>query len=206
MNFDFLRECNAQTEELQKIYNAIIDELESAEIKYWSEPQKSGILLRGVAEKICRIYNIYFEIGCPKNYSLEDFLCYTNDDAHNALVSRFLSGVRKEQRDRLNKLRVLGDDCIWGEDAPNQGMSLEDRMGQNVKRMMETMMETLKDMCIRIHKRTDWAGRTFLESELPGQKKEPVEVVVIPDGKAVKYKNIKEKIKKIFMVSGRQTC
>lgn len=206
MNFDFLKACNVDTEELQKIYNAIIDELENAEIKYWSDPQKCGILLRSVAEKVCRIYNIYFEIGCPKNYSLEEFLCYTNDDAHNALVSRFLSGVRKEQRDRLNKLRVLGDDCIWGEDAPDQGMTLEDRMAQNAKRMMEIMMETLKEMCARIHKRTDLAKRTFLESDLPEKKAKIVETVVMPDGKTAGYKNIKEKIKKIFMVSDRETC
>lgn len=206
MNFEFLKACNADTEELQKIYDAIITELENAETRYWSDPQKCGILLRGVAEKVCRIYNIYFEIGCPKNYSLEEFLCYTNDDAHNALVSRFLSGVRKEQRDQLNKLRVLGDDCIWGEDAPDQGMTLDDRMAQNAKRMMEIMMETLKEMCIRIHKRTDLANRTFLENDLPEKKVEQVEAVAVTDSKATGYKNIKEKIKKIFMVSDRETC
>ena len=64
-----------------------------------------------------------------------------------------MSVVRKEQRDRLNKLRVLGDDCIWGEEAPDQGMTLKDRMGQNARHMMETMMEVTKDMCEKINKR-----------------------------------------------------
>ena len=74
-------------------------------------------------------------------------MCYTDDDAHNVMVSRFLSVVRKEQRDRLTKLRVLGDDCILGEAGPDQGMSFEDRMSQNAKRMMETMMDVTKDRC-----------------------------------------------------------
>ena len=173
MNFDFLKECRMESVELQGMYDTISAELEKAEWKYWRNPQECGVILRGVAEKICRVYNLYYEIGCPQTYSLEEFLCYTDDETHNALVSRFLSTVRKEQRDRLNKLRVLGDDCIWGEDAPDQGMTFDDRMAQNAKKMMETVMEVLKEMCEKINKRDDVYDEFFLEIGLP-EKKEDV--------------------------------
>lgn len=173
MNFDFLKECKMESAELQTMYDTISAELEKAEWKYWRNPQECGIIVRGVAEKICRVYNLYYEIGCPKTYSLEEFLCYTDDETHNAKVSRFLSTVRKEQRDRLNKLRILGDDCIWGEEAPDRGMSFDDRMGQNAKKMMETVMEVLKEMCEKINKRDDVYDEFFLEIGLP-EKKEDV--------------------------------
>lgn len=173
MNFDFLKECKLESPELQGMYDTISAELEKAEWKYWRNPQECGVILRGVAEKICRVYNLYYEIGCPKMYSLEEFLCYTDDEAHNALVSRFLSTVRKEQRDRLNKLRMLGDDCIWGENAPDRGMSFDDRMAQNAKKMMETVMEVLKEMCEKINKRDDVYDEFFLEIGLP-EKREDV--------------------------------
>ncbi|MCI5874739.1 MAG: hypothetical protein PUJ55_13825 [Clostridiales bacterium] len=173
MNFDFLKECKLESPELQGMYDTISAELEKAEWKYWRNPQECGVILRGVAEKICRVYNLYYEIGCPKMYSLEEFLCYTDDEAHNALVSRFLSTVRKEQRDRLNKLRMLGDDCIWGENAPVRGMSFDDRMAQNAKKMMETVMEVLKEMCEKINKRDDVYDEFFLEIGLP-EKREDV--------------------------------
>lgn len=167
MNFDFLKECELESEELQQMYENILTELEKAEWCYFRKPQDCGIILRGTAEKICRIYNLYYQIGFAKETSLEEFLCYTDNETHNAMVSRFLSVVRKEQRDRLNKLRVLGDDCIWGEDAPDQGMTFEDRMSLNVKRMMDTMMDTLKDMCEKINKRDDVADKVFAEDALP---------------------------------------
>lgn len=168
-NFGFLRECRMESEELQAMYDAIGEGLERAEREYRKNPRDCGIILRGVAEQICRVYNLYYEIGCPRSNSLEQFLCYTQEEAHNTQVSRFLSAVRKEQRDRLNRLRVLGDDCIWGEDAPDRGMTLEDRMVQNVRRMMDTMTETLKSMCARINGRDDLEDIHFMESRLPGQ-------------------------------------
>ena len=171
-NFEFLRECRMESEELQAMYDAISGELERAEREYRKNPGDCGIILRGVAEQICRVYNLYYEIGCPQNHSLEQFLCYTQEEAHNMQVSRFLSAVRKEQRDRLNRLRVLGDDCIWGEDAPDRGMPLEDRMAQNVRRMMDTVTETLKSMCARINGRDDLGEIYFMESRLPGQDME----------------------------------
>lgn len=169
MNFDFLKECQSQSPELEQMYEAISGDLEQAEQCYWGNPQQCGILLRRVSEKICGIYNAYYEIGCPQGTLLEEFLCYTDNDEHNVMVSRFLSVVRKEQRDRLNKLRVLGDDCIAGEAAPSKGMTFEDRMSQNARRMMETMMETLKDMCGKINKREDICDLCFTDEDLPGK-------------------------------------
>ena len=115
MNFEFIRECRLESDELQAMYDNVLQELERAEHYYWRKPQECGIILRQTTERICRIYNTYYQIGYPGNASLEEFLCYTDENEHNVMVSRFLSVVRKEQRDRLNKLRVLGDDCIWGD-------------------------------------------------------------------------------------------
>ena len=172
MNFEFLKECKSESEELQQMYGAVSAELEKAEWSYFRKPQECGIILRGTAEKVCRIYNLHYQIGFAKETSLEDFLCYTDNETHNAMVSRFLSVVRKEQRDRLNKLRVLGDDCIWEEDAKDYGMSFEERMSLNVRCMMETMMETLKDMCEKINKRDDVADKIFMEDALPERKED----------------------------------
>lgn len=172
MNFDFLKGCKLENSELQWMYEVIAAELEKAEWRYFRNPQECGIILRGTAEKICRIYNTYFEVGYPKEASLEEFLCYTDNEQHNVLVSRFLSVIRKEQRDRLNKLRVLGDDCVWGEEAPDQGMSFEDRMSQNAKRMMETMMEALKEMCTKINKLDGICEKAFREEALPEQREQ----------------------------------
>lgn len=177
MNFDFLKECKLDLVQLQEMYEGVYKELEKAERCYFKNPQECGIILRSVAEKVCRIYNTYYEIGYSKDTSLEEFLCYTEKEEHNAMVSRFLSVVRKEQRDRLNKLRVLGDDCIWGEEAPDQGMMFEDRMSKNAKRMMETMMETLKDMCEKINKRDDVSDKFFQEEALLMQREQEFEEV-----------------------------
>lgn len=201
MNFEFLRECRPEEPELQRLYEQIAAELEQAEHRYWDKPEQCGMILRGVAEKICRIYNMYYEIGCPMTYSLEEFLCYTDEETHNAMVSRFLSAVRKEQRDRLNKLRVLGDDCIWGEDAPDRGMTYEDRMAQNARRMMETMMELLREMCGRINKREDLQEMVFVEPEH--------NEALCTKGETQQtgtYEKIKEKIKKMFMASSEEKC
>ncbi len=171
MNFGFVEECETGEPELAKMYAAISGELEKAERLYWENPQECGIILRRVAEKICRVYNRHYEVGFGEETSLEEFLCYTDKDEHNVMVSRFLSVARKEQRERLNKLRVLGDDCIWGEDAPDLGMAFDDRMSQNAKRMMETMVETLKDMCTKINGRDDLGSVFFSEDKLPVQKR-----------------------------------
>lgn len=204
MNFGFLRECRLEEPELQRLYESIATELERAEQRYWDKPEKCGMMLRAVAEKICRIYNIYYEIGCPMTYSLEEFLCYTDNETHNAMVSRFLSAVRKEQRDRLNKLRVLGDDCIWGESAPDRGMIYEDRMARNAKQMMETMMELVKEMCEKINKCENLQGVVFVEPDRPEQSE--MQFVHNDEQREGSYKKIKEIIKKMFMVSAKEKC
>ena len=105
MNFDFMMECEIKDPKIKAAYDEIYKELVDAEAHYWKEPQQSGILFRKTAERICRFYNDYYEIGFPEGTLLEEFLCYTDKEEHNVLVSRFFSMV-KDQRDRLNKLRV----------------------------------------------------------------------------------------------------
>ena len=66
-------------------------------IKIWKKQRnyigqnhrECGMMLRRATEKICRIYNGYYEIHFPESATLEDYLCYTGDDDHNAMVSRF---------------------------------------------------------------------------------------------------------------------
>lgn len=174
MNFDFLKECKMESPALQEMYESLSQKLEQAEWSYRSNPRESGMLLRDAAEDICRIYNAHYAVGFAEGTALEQFLCYTDDEAHNAMVSRFLSVVRKEQRDLLNKLRVLGDDCVLGQQANGRGMAFEDRMSQNVKRMMEAMMGATKDMCKKINKREDLYDEVFLEEALPEPVREEV--------------------------------
>ncbi len=167
MNFTFMTECEISDPEMGRAYQEIYRELEEAENHYWKEPRQCGIILRGTAERICRFYNDHYGIGFPQGTLLEEFLCYTDEDAHNVRVSCFLSTV-KEQRDRLNKLRVLGDDCILGEEGPDRGMEFNERMAQNAERMADTMMEVIKDMCKKLNGRTDVDGLVFYEDWVPG--------------------------------------
>lgn len=190
MNFDFFKECRMESPVLQEMYGDIFNDLEEAERRYRKKPRECGVLLRGTAEKICRVYNLYYEVGCPEEASLEEFLCYTDRDEHNAMVSRFLSAVRREQRDRLNRLRVLGDDCILGEKGPDLGMTLEDRMSQNAKHMMETMMEAIKDMCVQINKRDDVYDEFFSEEGLPENCAEGAVESDLEKGRAAKKKTL----------------
>ncbi len=170
MNFDFVRECKMEDPALQTLYDEAAGLLTRAEENYWRNPQECGICLRRVAELVCGIYDGYYEVGCGQGMPLTEYLCYTADDDHNVMVSRFLSVSGKEQRDRLNRLRVLGDDCLAGRNAPDQGMTFEDRMGQNARRMMECALELMRDMCIKINKREDIAGIAFSEDELPEKR------------------------------------
>ena len=167
MNFKFMTDGEFPNEELKTYFEELEKDLERAESLYWKKPQQCGIMLRSIAEKICRFYNEHYEIGFGKDSSLEEFLCYRDDDEHNVLVSRFLSMVRKEQRDRLNKLRVIGDDCIWGEDGPDRGMEINHRMAQDAGKMMDTMIEIIKDMCHKLAGRNDLDQIFFYEDDVP---------------------------------------
>ena len=130
------------------------------------------MMLRRATEKICRIYNGYYEIHFPESATLEDYLCYTGDDDHNAMVSRFLSVVRKEQRDRLEWLRVWGDECVFMEENPDQIRHNADKLYLNVKKMMVYMMEATKEMCLRIDHMENLQGRSFADDILPGYQSE----------------------------------
>lgn len=136
MNFDYIKEAEPSTDDLRQLYDSLYQNLEKAEELYWTKPQRCGMMLRKATEKICRIYNGYYEINFPESATLEEYLCYTGDDDHNAMVSRFLSVVRKEQRDRLEWLRVWGDECVFMEENPDQIRHNADKLYLNVKKMM----------------------------------------------------------------------
>ena len=144
MNFDYIKEAEPSTDDLRQLYDSLYQNLEKAEELYWTKPQRCGMMLRKATEKICRIYNGYYEINFPESATLEEYLCYTGDDDHNAMVSRFLSVVRKEQRDRLEWLRVWGDECVFMEENPDQIRHNADKLYLNVKKMMVYMMEATK--------------------------------------------------------------
>ena len=157
-----------ETVELQEQYEALYRDLKRAQELYWSEPQKCGMLLRLATERICHIYNCYYEIGFAESAVLEDFLCYTDQAEHNVMVSRFLSVVRSEQRDRLEWLRVWGDECIFMDENPEEIARNQDKLYMNVKKMMVHMLDATREMCEKINHRTDLRGRTFDETILPG--------------------------------------
>lgn len=171
MNFEFLGNCEITEDWMRDAYKKLGDNLKEAEEIYRRNPAKCGVILRGTVADICRIYNRYYEIGFDESASIEEFLCYTGDDAHNVLVSRFLSVVRKEQRDKLTKLRVLGDDCCRGR-GEESSREFEDRMAGNAKRMMETMMGTLTVMCTKINGQTGIEKLRFEEGILPAKEQE----------------------------------
>ena len=88
MNFDYIKEAEPSTDDLRQLYDSLYQNLEKAEELYWTKPQRCGMMLRKATEKICRIYNGYYEINFPESATLEEYLCYTGDDDHNAMVSR----------------------------------------------------------------------------------------------------------------------
>lgn len=168
MNFDYILNAKPKTAEIAELYKALYNDIEKAENLYWSRPQKSGMLLRKAAEKICQIYNCYYEIGFSKSAVLEDYLCYTAEDEHNIMVSRFLSSVRKEQRDRLEWLRVWGDECIFMDTNPTEISQSQDKLYLNVKKMMSHMLDVTREMCVRIDGMENLEKTIFDETILPG--------------------------------------
>lgn len=172
MNFDYIKDAEPSTDELKKLYASLYENLREAEELYWTKPQKSGMLLRKATEKICRIYNGYYEIGFFDSATLEDYLCYTKDEDHNVMVSRFLSVVRKEQRDRLEWLRVWGDECVFLESNPEQIRHNEDKLYLNVKKMMAQMLEVTREMCMRMNHMENLEHKNFRDDILPGYQTE----------------------------------
>ena len=178
MNFDYIKEAEPSTDDLRQLYDSLYQNLEKAEELYWTKPQRCGMMLRRATEKICRIYNGYYEIRFPESATLEDYLCYTGDDDHTAMVSRFLCVVRKEQRDRLEWLRVWGDECIFMEKNPDQIRHNADKLYLIVKKMMVYMLEATKEMCTRIDHMENLHGKSFIDTILPGyQSEEEIEAL-----------------------------
>ncbi len=62
MNFDYIKEAEPSTDDLRQLYDSLYQNLEKAEELYWTKPQRCGMMLRRATEKICRIYNGYYEI------------------------------------------------------------------------------------------------------------------------------------------------
>lgn len=172
MNFDYIKDAQPKTEQLKKLYDCLYKNLREAEELYWSRPQKSGMLLRKAAENICRIYNSYYEIGFSEDAGLEDYLCYTADDSHNVMVSRFLSVIRKEQRDHLEWLRVWGDECVFMEVNPDETDHNADRIYLNVKKMMVSMLDVTREMCEKLDHMKNLEKRIFEDRILPGYQTE----------------------------------
>ena len=174
MNFDFMMECEIKDPKIKAAYDEIYKELVDAEAHYWKEPQQSGILFRKTAERICRFYNDYYEIGFPEGTLLEEFLCYTDKEEHNVLVSRFFSMV-KDQRDRLNKLRVLGDDFHHGICHLLRILRhTVTKLHSAVRSLFspDAMMEVIKDMCRHFNGRTDVDDRLFYIDWVPDYSEE----------------------------------
>ncbi len=177
MYFEFVKEAAAETEdELAEQYQALYSNLEKAEQLYWKKPQQSGMMLRKAAEKVCRIYNRYYKIGFAEDALLEAFLCYTGDDNHNAMVSRFLSTVRQEQRDHLEWLRVWGDECIFMEANPDEIACSGDKLYLNVKKMMSAMLYVTENMCTKINHMEFTERQIFDDSRLPDYPLEEAEL------------------------------
>lgn len=168
MNFDYIQDAEPKTEELKNLYAALYHEIERAEEIYWSKPQKCGSVLQKATEKICQIYNAYYEIGYPASATLEEYLCYTNDTNHNVMVSKFLSAVRQEQRDRLEWLRVWGDECVFWDENPMEIQKNEDKLYVTVKKMMIYMLDATREMCKKLNNMTDLEDWIFEDDVLPG--------------------------------------
>ena len=172
MYFEFIKDTAPQTEELKALHDSLYENLRKAEELYWNAPQKSGMLMRKATEKVCKIYNRYYEIGFPENILLEDYLCYTGDEHHNMMVSRFLSVVRKEQRDYLEWLRVWGDECVFMDENPHEIERSQDKLYLNVKKMMSAMLNVTREMCEKIDHMEGLGKTGFDDTKLPGYRSE----------------------------------
>lgn len=174
LNFDFLRECKNQDPFLQRLYDEIDEILDKAEDTYWEQPVECARFLQVIAEKVCQIYNHYYQIGLPEKAGIEEYLCYGDEEEHNRNVSLFFSAVRNEHRNQLNEIRTLGDKCIYLENHPEERAKSGDMVMIDVRQMMITTMESLKEMCKTINHCDDLSNKHFMEDILPKQE-EPEE-------------------------------
>lgn len=191
MNFDYIQDAKPETEELKNLYASLYRDLEEAEAVYWSDLKKCAMLLRQVAEKVCHVYNSYYTVGYPEGNTLESYLCYTDDEENNVMVSRFLSVVRTEQRDRLEWIRVWGDECAQMDVSSEMSRENADKLYLNVKKMMVYILDVTREMCEKIDHMEELDGWIFEEDLLPGYLSEE-------ERKKQEKKQDKENKKSIF--------
>ncbi|MGN0350727.1 MAG: hypothetical protein ACI4ES_03670 [Roseburia sp.] len=169
MNFEFWKECKSQDEKIQQYYQKMAKILIDAENCYWAKPVECSMLLQGAAKDICQIYNHFFELEFPENAGLSELLCYNGNDIHDGKVSKFLCAVSDDQRNQLNLIRALGEECVFLDANPDHRDAQDDKLYLNVKKMMIAMMDCLKYLLIAVEGRTDVEALVFDEDEVPGE-------------------------------------
>lgn len=172
INFEFFKECVNEDSFLQRKYNEINELLECAEAQYWEQPIECAKALRKIAEDICHVYNQFYKVGMEQEDSIESYLCYGDEDEHNRSVSFFFSAVGNEQRNRLNEVRTLADQCIYLEDHDAEREKSGDMVAIDVKQMMITTMAILKELCKMVNGREDVSDYYFVEESIP-KKEDP---------------------------------
>ncbi len=169
MNFEFWKECKNQDVQIQKYYEELSEVLLQAENCYWEQPVECAMHLQDAAVIICKVYNRFFGLDFPEDAKLSERLCYNGDDVHDAKVSHFLCAVRDDQRNELNLIRALGDDCVFLKEHPEHRDAQADKMYLDVKKMMIAMMDCLKHVLILVDGRSDVEELGFDEDEVPGE-------------------------------------
>lgn len=169
MNFEFWKECKSQHERFRPYYEKMSDLLMEAENCYWESPVKCSQLLQIAAKEICQVYNHFFELDFAEEASLTEMLCYSGDDEHDKKVSKFLCAVSDQQRNQLNQIRVLGEECVFLEANPEHRDAQADKLYLNVKKMMIAMMDCLKHLLLLVEERVDEDELEFDEDKVPGE-------------------------------------
>lgn len=172
INFEFFKECENEDSFLQRKYDEIFQLLERAEEQYWEQPIACAKSLRKISEDVCHVYNHFYKVGIEDEAPMESYLCYGDEDEHNRCVSFFFSAVRNEQRNRLNEVRTLADQCIYLEDHDTEREKSGDTIAIDVKQMMITTMAILKELCVTVNSRDDVSDYFFVEESIP-QKEDP---------------------------------
>lgn len=169
MNFEFWKECKNQDQKIQQYYDHIANVLIEAENCYWAKPVECALLLQKAARDICQVYNYFFELGFPEEAELTELLCYSGDDAHDKKVSKFLCAVSDDQRNQLNLIRAMGEECVFLGAELKASVAQDDKLYLNVKKMMIAMLDCLKHLLLAIEGRTDVEALIFEEDEVPGE-------------------------------------
>ncbi|MFR4126313.1 MAG: hypothetical protein ACLT08_00805 [Roseburia inulinivorans] len=172
MNFDYIKEAEPSTDDLRQLYDSLYQNLEKAEELYWTKPQRCGMMRAGQRKR-----SAVFIMAIMKSIFRRVLRWKIISVIQEMMIimpwsAVFLSVVRKEQRDRLEWLRVWGDECVFMEENPDQIRHNADKLYLNVKKMMVYMMEATKEMCLRIDHMENLQGRSFADDILPGYQSE----------------------------------